>query len=48
LKLVVRGVKQIEREWTEGRYQVTECAYGRFERAIPLPDEVDSYKVRAN
>jgi HSP20 family protein len=46
--LVVRGEKQIERERTEGRYHVTECAYGRFERAIPLPDEVDSSKAQAN
>lgn len=46
--LVVRGEKQIERERNEGRYHVTECAYGRFERAIPLPDEVDSSKARAN
>lgn len=46
--LVVRGDKQIERERTEGRYHVTECAYGRFERAIPLPDEVDASKAWAN
>ncbi|MCG8066671.1 MAG: Hsp20/alpha crystallin family protein [Candidatus Thiodiazotropha taylori] len=46
--LVVRGEKQIERERNEGRYHVTECAYGRFERAIPLPDEVDSSRARAN
>ncbi|WP_300318455.1 Hsp20/alpha crystallin family protein [Accumulibacter sp.] len=46
--LVVRGEKQVERERTEGRYHVTECAYGRFERAIPLPEEVDSAKARAN
>tara|TARA_R110002095_G_scaffold102817_1_gene90155 strand:- start:125 stop:631 length:507 start_codon:yes stop_codon:yes gene_type:complete len=46
--LVVRGEKQIERERTEGHYHITECAYGRFERAIPLPDEVDSSKARAN
>jgi len=45
--LVVRGEKQIERERTEGRYQVTECAYGRFERAIPLPEEVESGKAQA-
>jgi len=45
--LVVRGEKQIERERTEGRYHVTECAYGRFERAIPLPDAVDSAKAKA-
>jgi HSP20 family protein len=46
--LVVRGEKQIERERSEGRYHVTECAYGRFERAIPLPEDVDSSKAHAN
>jgi len=46
--LVVRGEKQIERERTEGRYHVTECAYGRFERAIPLPEEVDTAKAKAS
>jgi len=45
--LVVRGEKQIERERTEGHYHVTECAYGRFERAIPLPGEVESDNARA-
>jgi len=45
--LVIRGEKQIERERTEGRYHVAECAYGRFERAVPLPDEVESGKARA-
>jgi HSP20 family protein len=45
--LVVRGEKQIERERTEGSYYVTECAYGSFERAIPLPDEVDAGKANA-
>jgi HSP20 family protein len=45
--LVVSGEKQVERERTEGRYHVTECAYGRFERAIPLPDEVEGDQARA-
>ncbi len=45
--LVIRGEKQVERERTEGHYHVTECAYGRFERAIPLPDEVDTTKSNA-
>jgi len=45
--LVVRGEKQIERERTEGRYHVTECAYGRFERAISLPEEVEAGKAHA-
>jgi len=46
--LIVRGEKRIERERTEGRYHVTECAYGRFERAIPLPEEVESAKAKAS
>jgi HSP20 family protein len=45
--LVVRGEKQIERESTHGRYRLTECAYGCFERAIPLPEEVDAGRARA-
>lgn len=45
--LVVRGEKRIERESTQGRYHVTECAYGRFERVVPLPERVDSEKARA-
>jgi len=35
--LVVRGEKRFERESTEGRYRVLQCAYGSFERAFPLP-----------
>jgi HSP20 family protein len=46
--LVVRGEKRIERERTEGRYHVNECAYGRFERAIPLPGEVEPDKSQAS
>jgi HSP20 family protein len=46
--LVVRGEKQVERERTEGRFHVTECAYGRFERAIPLPEDVESAKAQAS
>ena len=45
--LVVRGEKRIDRERAEGRYHVTECAYGRFERAIPLPERVKSDKAQA-
>lgn len=39
--LVVRGEKRVAREGTRGRYSVSECAYGRFERAIPLPEKVE-------
>ena len=46
--LVVRGEKQVERQRSEGHYYVTECAYGRFERAIPLPDEVQAENAQAS
>ncbi len=46
--LIVKGEKRIQREHTEGHYHVKECAYGRFERAIGLPDEVDSDKAQAD
>jgi len=46
--LVVRGEKQVERARSEGQFYVTECAYGRFERAIPLPDEVEADKAHAS
>lgn len=47
--LVISGEKQIEREHKDGHYHVTECAYGFFERAIPLPDGVldDADKIIA-
>lgn len=45
--LVVRGEKQVQREQTEGRFHVMECAYGSFERAVPLTVEVDEHNARA-
>ncbi|WP_449371140.1 Hsp20/alpha crystallin family protein [Thiomonas sp.] len=39
--LVVSGEKRIEEERIQGRYHMTECAYGSFQRAIPLPAEVE-------
>jgi len=45
--LVVRGEKQVDRERTLGRYRISECAYGRFERAVPLPAAVDTGKATA-
>jgi len=45
--LVVRGEKRIQRERSEGRYHVSECAYGSFERAIALPEPVDSDRAEA-
>jgi HSP20 family protein len=45
--LVVRGEKRFEREETEGRYRVIQCAYGSFRRAVPLPVEVLADKAKA-
>jgi HSP20 family protein len=38
--LVVSGEKHFERESTEGRYRLLQCAYGSFRRTIPLPTRV--------
>lgn len=46
--LVIRGEKSVQRESREGRYHMLECAYGAFERAIPLPVSVDDSKASAN
>jgi HSP20 family protein len=45
--LVVRGEKRVRQEQRQGRYHVMECAYGSFERALPLPVEVDGHKAQA-
>ena len=45
--LVVRGEKKMEKESSRGRCHVVECAYGLFERAIPLPAPVDLDRARA-
>lgn len=45
--LVVRGEKYAEEQDSHGRYHTLECAYGAFERAIPLPAQVDEAAVRA-
>ena len=38
--LVVSGEKHFERESSQGRYRVLQCAYGSFRRIIPLPTQV--------
>ncbi len=45
--LIVRGEKRYQSERTEGGYQIAECAYGSFERAIPLPENVDGSQAKA-
>ena len=46
--LVVTGEKRVVREERRGRYHLTERAYGRFERALPLPTEVDESRATAD
>lgn len=46
-QLVIRGQKQAAREHKSGRYHLVECAYGTFERAIPLPAAVHEDKAKA-
>lgn len=46
--LVVRGEKRVTLEDRRGRYHVMECAYGRFERAIALPESVSDDAARAS
>lgn len=46
--LVISGEKHLDRQRSEGSYQVTERAYGYFERAIPLPAEVETNKATAS
>ncbi len=46
--LIVRGTKQSSRERTKGHYHISERAYGRFERQLPLPIEVDEGGTKAS
>lgn len=38
--LVVSGEKRFSREGSSGRYRVLQCAYGSFQRVVPLPVRV--------
>lgn len=46
--LVVRGEKRVRHDSHQGRYHLLERAYGRFERALPLPAAVDEEGARAS
>ncbi|ROR34563.1 Hsp20/alpha crystallin family protein [Inmirania thermothiophila] len=45
--LVVRGEKRVQRTAGNARYHLLECAYGLFERAIPLPAPVNEAGTEA-
>lgn len=46
--LYLSGEKRFERETRESTYHVMERAYGSFQRAIPLPSNVDIDKAEAS
>lgn len=46
--LYMSGEKRIERETGDSTYHVMERAYGSFQRAIPLPRNVDAGKAEAS
>jgi HSP20 family protein len=46
--LLVRGEKRFERESSEGRWRVLQCAYGSFSRRVPLPVKVLPDKASAS
>lgn len=46
--LVVSGEKHFQRESTEGRWRVMQCAYGSFHRAVPLPVAVLADQAKAS
>lgn len=45
--LYLRGEKHLERVTNESTYHITERAYGVFQRAIPLPAQVDADNAEA-
>lgn len=46
--LVVSGEKKFEREDTQGRWRVMQCAYGSFRRVVPLAVPVRADQARAS
>ncbi len=48
MTLRISGEKAHEREENAAHYYLRERAYGRFERTLPLPEEVDVNRARAN
>lgn len=46
-ELVVRGEKRFEGERSDGRWRVLQCAYGSFQRSVPLPVPVEVEQAKA-
>lgn len=47
-QLQIRGEKRFEREGTEGRWRVLQCAYGAFQRNVQLPVPVRGDEAQAS
>lgn len=45
--LLIRGEKRFEKESTEGRYRMLQCAYGSFRRTVPLPVPIIADQAQA-
>ena len=45
--LTIRGEKKSERDEKEGNYHLIERSFGTFERALRLPEGIDSGKIKA-
>jgi HSP20 family protein len=45
--LTVSGAKRFERTSSDSNYRILECAYGSFQRMVPLPVPIDSDKALA-
>ncbi|TCS70540.1 heat shock protein Hsp20 [Sulfuritortus calidifontis] len=46
--LIVSGEKRFQKEDTQGRWRVMQCAYGSFRRVVPLPLPVKAEAARAS
>lgn len=46
--LIISGEKRFERESTEGRWRIMQCAYGSFQRIVPLNVPVVADKASAS
>lgn len=46
--VVIQGEKRFEREQSEGRWRVLQCAYGRFRRSVPLAAAVLADQAKAS
>jgi HSP20 family protein len=46
--LTVWGKKNLDRQASQGRYSVVQCAYGSFRRDVALPVPVKADKTKAS